>query len=273
MKIKRRTYVLWKKILTRLSIILAVIVLFYIYFGTGLLTIDTYVIKGAPDVYVGSLDAGMRNLADQKIYKVLPGNRIISYHNSDIRALIMDTLPNTSHISMRPTGLHTLTVELQSYVPLFSISDTYAIARDGTIYKEIAPLADYPRLTIASSTQVSPDMLSTISTFADNITSVLFPVKFIQIDEYSDIRFYSGDMRTSVAIASGNDPKKTWSNILSAIDTDPLKKQLDAKVQQLEYLDARFGNKVFYKFTNGAVPAIIPPHDQATTITASTTSR
>lgn len=264
MRRRRRTYVLWKRILVKFLVLFVSIGIVVVYFHTGVFTIRNYSIHGVPEAYLSDLEKGIQNLSEQKLYKVLPGNRVVSYHDGDIRALIMDTLPNTSTLSIRPSGLHTLSITLRSYTPLFSIDDRYAISREGVIYKEIVPMQDYVRLRIASTTYVTTDMLASISTLSGNISSVLFPVKFIAVDEYNDVRFYDATKKMFVIVAASNNGEKTWSNILSAIDTDPLKKKLEAQSEHLEYIDARFGNKVFYKFTNGSVPAIIPPHDKDT---------
>lgn len=255
---RRRTLILWKRLLTRFAILLFIFGIFYVYFFTGFFTLQRYDLTGIPDGYVLDLKKNMAQLAEQKIYYILPGNRAISYHDSAIRALIMDTLPNTKDISIHSTGLHSLAVKVQSYTPIFSVGKGYAISDDATVYKEIIPLDQYAELQIASTTAVTPSTLRAISTLSQKISAVLFKIGFISIDEYGDIKFYNESKSSYVAIASASDETKVWSNILSAIDTDPLKKSLAANVSGLEYIDARFGNKIFYKFTNGAKPVIIP---------------
>jgi hypothetical protein len=255
---RKRTFLLWKKILTRACVLALIIGAFYVYFRTGFFTLQDYQIEGAPESYVEGLKKNMSELADQRLFKVLPGNRSISYHDDAIRDVIMDTLPNTSDISIYPSGLHTLTIKLKSHTPLFSVSDEYAISSDATVYKEIVPLSDFPRLEIASTTSVAPRTLLAISKLSEKIEAILFKVKTVSIDEYGDIKLYNEGKVSYVAIASGTDESKVWSNLLSAIDTDPLKKNLETNLNRLEYIDVRFGNKVFYKFTNGSKPAIIP---------------
>lgn len=261
---RKKTYLLWKRILKRLGITALLVIIFYTYFYSGFFTLHTYKIIGAPEGYESELTQHIQEISNQKIYKILPGNRSISYHDSAIRELIMDTLPNTKDISIRSTGLHTLSIKLQSYTPVFSVGDGYAISEDATIYKEISPLADYSKLQIASTTQVQPATLKAVSLLSQKIGDVLFKVGFVSIDEYGDIRFYNKNKQSYVIIASDSDEGRVWSNILSAIDTNPLKKSLASNPTTLEYIDARFGNKVFYKFTNGAKPVIIPDTNDST---------
>lgn len=266
---RKRTYILWKRILTRVLILCCVVGVLFIYFRTGVFTIHSYVLNGVPEGYIDEITHGAELIAEQRLYKTLPANRTLSYHDDDLRALITDTLPNTSDITIRPSGLHSLSISLKAYTPLFSVSDTHAISHDGTIYREIIPLDTFPRITIATTTEVTAPTLARIATFVKNVDSVLYPVRFIDIDEYNDIRLYDDTKKTYVLASLGNDLTKVWSNILSAIDTDPLKKKINTKTEHLEYIDARFGNKVFYKFTNTEAPVIIPPHD--TTDMATTT--
>lgn len=266
---KRRTYVLWKKILTRVGIFAIIVGGFYVYFRTGAFTIHEYKIVGAPESYQEELERNMFLIGENRLYAIFPGNRVISYHDDEIRTLIMETLPNTSNISIRAGGLHTVIVRIKSHTALFSISDTHAISKDGTIYKEIVPVNDLPRLSIATSTAVSPTTLQSVAMLVQDIDTVLFPVRYIAIDEHNDVRLYDSDKSSFVVISGTADMKKVWSNIVSAVDTDPLKTKLTTSKEKLEYIDTRFGNKVFYKFTNTVTPAIIPPHD--TTDLATTT--
>lgn len=268
---KRRTLVLWKRLLLRLFIALAILSFLWVYFFTGTFTIKDYRIVGAPEGYAENLKTEIAYASEHKLFFVLPSNRVISYHDDEIRSAIMDLLPNTRTISIRPSRLHELTIKLTQHHPVFSISDTHAISSEGTIYKEIVPLDDFVKLEIASTTKVSKRDLQNLSEFSRRIGTVLFPVTTISIDEYDDVRFFGANKRNSVIMTSQATIDTTWSNILSAIDTEPLKSKLEKDLPDLAYIDTRFGNKIFYKFTNGDMPAIIAPHEGTATSTATTT--
>lgn len=264
---KKGRRILWKRLITWLLSVTLSIGFLYIYFGTGAFTIRFYEIEGAPEEYVENLQNDMNLLAEQKLFYTLPGNRIISFHDDEIRTLIEETLTNTKKIRIYPKGFHTLHVSIQSYTPLFSVSDTHAITADGVVYKEIFPLDEYPRLHVGSSTEVTRKTFLSLSKLVESLSSVLFPIEYIDIDDYDDIRLYDKDRKSAVILSSSADMNKIWSTILSAIDTDPLKGKLAKEISRLEYIDTRFGNKVFYKFTNGAAPAIIPNINDSTTAT------
>jgi hypothetical protein len=264
---KKRRRILWVRLITWLATMVSSIAFLYVYFGTGVFTIRTYEIEGAPPQYVEELRNGFDILAEQKLFYSLPGNRIISFHDEDIRTLIQETLTNTKDITIYPKGLHTLYIKIESYVPLFAVSDTHAITEDSVVYKEIIPLTEYPRLEVASTTVVTKERFNSLAKLVKNLSAVIFPIRYIVIDQYDDVRLYDERHRSAVILALSSDTGKVWSNLLSAIDTEPLKTKLAAEGSKLDYLDTRFGNKVFYKFTNGDAPAIIPSENATSTAT------
>lgn len=265
---RRATYIRLKRTLTTLLTVTLLSLAFYTYFHTGTFTIRDYDFVGVPEEYVEHLEQQVGYLAEQKLFYILPGNRIISFHDDEMRTAIMEVLPNTKKIRIYPSGLHTLTIKLTQHTPLFSVSDTHAISSEGVVYKEITPLWDYPRLEIASTTEVEPKTLERLANLSDKISTVIYPVRYVVIDEHNDVRLYNEEKTTAIITTSKADMSKVWSNVLSAIDTEPLKGKLSSKSETLEYLDTRFGNKVFYRFTKSVAPAIIPAHGTTTSQTA-----
>lgn len=244
--------------------------IFYVYFQTGFLTIRTYKIIGVEDKYQKVLINRFNLVGNQKLYKFLPGNRVISYHLNDIKSIVKEVLPNTSSVSAIPVGLHSLEISVNSYSPLFKVGDNQAITKDGVIYTEIHDVTFFPALTYASSSVVNAQILSQISDILPKVTAALFKVQSINIDDNSDIYLTNTISSSTIRVPSSASMEKIWSNLVSAIDTEPLKSKLEKEKNHLEYLDTRFGNKVFYKFTNATSTAIIPSHDTTTTISTST---
>lgn len=247
----KKARILLIRILTRLAIAIVVVTAVSIYFWTGVFTIHTYALVGVDESYQESILRELENIGEKKIYGILPGNRSITPHRNEIKNLINETMPNTSSIKMYASSLHVLTVEVTSYVPLFSVSDSHAITREGIMYREIHSLNQVPRITIATSTTVSPLTLQALEKLIPQIDTVLYPVRYITIDEYNDIRIYDETRKHTLIFSSSSDILRMWSTVVSAVDTDPLKSSLATEKNRLVYIDARFGNKVFYKFTNG----------------------
>lgn len=254
---KKRARLLLVRILIRLGVLSSFFVLLYIYFFSGLFTIHTYELIGIEDKYKEEITQSLHTIAETTMYGFLPGNRSITPQRKEIKNLINETLPTTASIKIYASSLHTLTIAITSYEPLFAVSSTHAITRDGVIYKEVDSIEGLPIITIATTTQVSPKVLASLSKLVPQINIVLYPVKYIDIDEYNDIRLYDPSKKHTLTLSSFGDMEIVWSTVVSALDTDPLKSMLVTKKSALEYIDARFGNKVFYKFTDASSNGIL----------------
>jgi hypothetical protein len=110
------------------------------------------------------------------------------------------------------------------------------------------------------------------------MSAIIFPVENILVERTGDISCMDKDEKSKIIFLKENDYKKVWSTLVSAIDTDPLKTKLATDKDNLEYLDVRYGNKVFYRFSdmafqNGTVTGILGNHATTTqVVTSSTTS-
>lgn len=285
MRIKRSTFDLWKK---RLVVFFGVTIfasIVYVLFVTPLFSITAFELVGVPDQYKDTIVSNLKDVTNVKIIKILPGNRIFSYRGMKLKQAVVAVLPNTSSVSIAPRGLHTLKVTVSSYEPFLKIDDTHAVTKEGVIYTELNDIHSLVTLTLSTSSirtetdndgitvvgvdGINRDRLASISSLISKINSILFTITRIDIDSLGDISLYDERGMSRVMFAFTQDTDKVWSNLVSAVDTDPLKAKLSTNKDNLEYLDARFGNKVFYKFTNDTKTAIIQSH--ATTTEATTT--
>jgi hypothetical protein len=284
MKIKRSTLTRVRKALVIILAIFSVSGAGYLYFGTYLFTITTYDIRGVEDIYKSAVESALREESNRPLFHIAKHDKIMSWSASALRARIVTILPNVKSITIYPRGTHTLRVVVESHNPLYRISDVQAITEEGVVYTEIHPIDSLPLLVIASSTtydvvhagvthtyirEVNKEFLQGMISLTKKIESVLFPIQRIELDTYDDITLvnaYGGVIK----ITKRAQVDKVWESILSAIDTDPLKSKITDNVSALEYIDARFPNKVFYKFkgdsfTNKGGNAIIPTYDATTT--------
>lgn len=286
---RKRTFVLWKKILTWAFGLIIVFGTFYIYFKTNLFTIYSYEVAGAPEDRKGEIENKIKELSDKPLYKIIPTNKILTHRGTQIKALVKELLPDTDEVAISVKPLHTLLIKITPYSPTFKLDNKRALTKDGYIYEEDRSLDNLPTIVIASSTvkleknnglteskllingATSTEILfDSIASIIPKINSVLFNVSKVEINPDGDI-VLSND-RSSVKLNSLVDMDKGWSNVISAIDTEPLKTLLDTKKAQLEYIDVRFGNKVFYKFTKGGAPAIISDTNNNANATSTSTT-
>jgi hypothetical protein len=158
-------------------------------------------------------------------------------------------LPNTKSVSISPTSLHTLRIKVESHAPIFKINEKEAITKEAIVYTEIEDISNLSTLSFTSTSTITPDLISKIIDIIPKVSASIFEIKSININEYNDI-YLQGNLnnKSSIILSETSDVKKVWSNLVSAIDTEPLKSKLIKQKDKLEYLDTRFGNKVFYKY-------------------------
>lgn len=268
MKIKRRTLVSAIRVTSIISVIVVLSGLFYGYFLTNFFTIRTYAISGVDESTREIINNELKQVATKKIYKIFPNDKIFTYSNALIVASVLKVVPEVSTITMRPVGLNTVKIDIVLLTPVMRVSDTQALTVDGIIFTTREDIRKYPLIIIASSTtatikrngivftklttdegeEVEP-FLNNISLMTAKISSVIFPVATIIVEPSGDVTVKNEKGNSKIMFLESMDPKKIWSTLVSAIDTEPLKSNLVTEKDQLEYLDVRYGNKVFYRFS------------------------
>lgn len=288
MKIKRRTLVVFKNWVVRLSIGTIIIGSWYMYFRTETFTINTYDVSGVDVASTAEVVTALEERAKHPAYKVIPRNKILTYGSQSVTDTVRGVIPETAEVRIHPVGFHTLKVTITTLVPLLRVSDTQALNEDGIIFSTRYDIRSYPRITIASSTTkvfkhnglqftqlVFSDgtdiklFLANSTALASKVSSVIFSVTSIALESDGDVTFFDERKMSKVMFLQDADMKKVWSALVSAIDTDPLKTKLETEKDRLLYLDIRFGNKVFYRFSdmsfqNGTVAGILESHATTT---------
>lgn len=296
MKIKRKTLARIIRDIVKLTIVSAIVALCYVYFATPLFTVTSYQITGVDEVSRANIDTQLHVLDTKKIYKVFPFNKIFTYSSNIITNTIRDSVPEMATVDIRPVGLHTIKITVTLLKPLFRASDTQALTEDGVMFTTRYDIHAYPRITIASSTTktfknsgvmftkvVLPDggdtkdFFTELSALTAKISDIIFPIESIFVETTGDVSCIDKEGKSKIIFLKENDYKKVWSTLVSAIDTDPLKTKLATDKDNLEYLDVRYGNKVFYRFSdmafqNISVTGILGNHATTTQNVTATTS-
>ncbi len=294
MKIKRRTLALLIRRSIQVASVSLVIGLYFFYFHTSFFTITSYEITGTDEESRMAINEKLQELRNQKMFVIFPLDKIFTYDEDLITKIIVDTIPETATVQTRPSGLHTVKVLVTQLKPMFRISNSEAVSADGFIFSTKYKITQYPKITIASSTVVvvkkggiifsqlqsgdidaNKNFLKDLSLIVAKVSSIIFPVAAVTIESTGDVLCFNASGTSKVIFLKDTDKKKVWSTLVSAIDTDPLKTKLEKNKEGLEYLDVRYGNKVFYRFNdmtfqNGSVNGILENH--ATTTQEATSS-
>ncbi len=115
--------------------------------------------------------------------------------------------------------------------------------------KNLILIKDYniPNLTLATSTSISSKDKEYIYTFIKRLDgNTKEKVISVYYDNYKDVylRIEKGEIRINTL----NDIDIVWNDYLSAIGDSKLSYKLKNERDNLDYLDLRFPNKLFYKF-------------------------
>lgn len=272
MKIKRRTIVVLIRSFKIIGAVATVSILLYVYFATQVFSVTTFSFSGINKEDTEKIEQAIHTELAKKVLFVFPANKVLTTPSSHIKNSIKKLLPNTDVVKVYPSGLHTLSVEVVPYTPVFRLLDGKAIDARGIVYTEQHDISPLP-LLVYSTTTSNPDalFLENISVFITKVNTMMFPVTRITIDDMGDVYFGQDSSSSTLMVRQDVDFKKAWSTLVSALDTSPLKTMMEKNKKNLEYIDLRFGNKVFYKFTNAVPVSIISSHNA--TSTSTTTSR
>ncbi len=296
MKIKRRALVRAMRRVAIASSILIFLALMYSYWYSDIFTIQSYQISGVDEESRKSIENELHALGAKKVYGIFPRNKIFTYSTDLITTGIINALPEAASVDIRPVGLHTIKIHVTLLTPLFRISDTEGLTSDGIIFSTKYNISIRPRITIDSYTtkvikknnltftqivlkdeMARPYFFTELNALVGKISSVVVSVDHVVIESTGDISLFTPGKDARIVFLKDSDFKKIWTTLVSAVDTDPLKLKLATAKNKLEYLDVRYGNKVFYRFNDMAfqkdsATAILRNHATTTHTTSGSSS-
>ena len=95
--------------------------------------------------------------------------------------------------------------------------------------------------------------------------------KSSEIAENGDMKIYLKNTNQDsgyLFVNTNDDPSFVWITFVSAIAGEPLKSSLTNNLKNLDYIDLRFKNKVFYKFENKSISTNNTDNNSSTTSTS-----
>ncbi|MEK7588895.1 MAG: hypothetical protein AAB438_03700 [Patescibacteria group bacterium] len=100
---------------------------------------------------------------------------------------------------------------------------------------------------------LSPEHFENLTFFRDAVLKIGLKPYAFNIKEDGDIELYLQSSFTppnapKIVFKSTSDIVKVVENLQSAVSIEPLKTNLKEKYTNLNYIDLRFGNKIYYKF-------------------------
>ncbi len=227
-----------------------------------------------PGLQIREIDVTGANVTDPQdvsvfLHSQIEGNALYFFPRSSMLLVPTATLgkrvqaqfPRFASVDVRRIGLNGLLVTVTehegTYLWCQSQEECFFMTNDGIVFAQ-APFFSgdaYERIFYGERGELPfsplPDHFrALIDTMRERLPSI-----GIVPDEYSfesehrvDIVFSHRGVEARLMIDPTNDIEQTVEDLATALATDPLKTQFNDKNKVLEYLDARFANKVVFKF-------------------------
>ena len=198
----------------------------------------------------------------------IPKANILLYPENKIKELLSNDFKRLKDINLSIKDNQTLLLNLTERMPLYTwcgnnIDTTasaeqkcYFLDKDGYIYDEAPYFSGdvyfkfYGKADIG--TYFYKDVFTQLAYLKDTMTTMgLKPVSMF-VDDLGDAKVFlasSATVEPYIAFKIDSDFQNVAENLETALSTEPLLSNFKNKYASLEYIDLRFGNKVYYKFS------------------------
>ena len=220
--------------------------------------IDEVAIEGAEGTSAAEIEHTIREELRTKLFAVIPRNNVLLYSDEAITAAVVAAFPNLSQVDLKLRNLHALhlKVEERNAFALWCKEDNgencFLLDENGFIYEQ-APVYSgtaYVRFygplqkgEIVGNAFLGKDEFRALLQFIEALKAESHIAEVVRIDEHRDVR---------VTCAGGYDILFTRDQkpeeILLRIQAAEGSRVLEGKkLEDLQYLDLRFGNRLYYK--------------------------
>jgi hypothetical protein len=213
-----------------------------------------------------------------------PKTNVLIYPEMDIKNSLLEKFPRLASVDLDATDRKTLFINVSereakymwcgekmplsvNVESLRTEEKCYFMDEEGYIFDEAPYFSgevyfkfyggggdENPEGASPAGSHFAPGNFKQLETFKDVLAGMgLKPVVMHILDE-EDVEIYlarSGlGMGPKIIFRSSADLKNTAENLQAALTTDPLMSGFKNKYAKLEYIDIRFGNKVYFKFND-----------------------
>lgn len=225
------------------------------------------------------LDADMlktevRNHLSGNYVWLFPKTNILFYPQKAIKNILQDKFKTISAINLSITDTQNLAVSLTERVPKYtwcghvtkllnsnSNQKCYFLDSEGYIFDEAPYFSPGVYLKFYGDVNVNlenppgvyflKDKFAQIITFKNRLTEFGINVNSFWLNNLGDAYFFLStkeELGPKIIFKLDSDLEKVAENLHTALNTEPLKTKFKTKFSALEYIDLRFGNKVYDKF-------------------------
>lgn len=209
-------------------------------------------------------------ILDGNYYFIFPKNNFLFYPKSDLKVSIETAFPKVEYATVELNSMQSITINIKEREPAFVwcvledvcrfldkkgiiFSDDVGISKDvflkidasdKTVDLGEQALAEEEVFVLSSLMKVLPEVLNaSVLSGSNPIDIKILPEGDYQIH----LKEKDKDNHWSLLINFRGDLSKLLDNLVSVITSDVFKEE-STDVGNLDYIDLRFGRKVFYKF-------------------------
>jgi hypothetical protein len=235
---------LWYKIL---SIIILIVVLVFLYWFTygALWKINNIEIVGAKHTDIEVLKTDIYNMSEKKKFLIVPNNHILFLSKKKVINHVLENYPSVENVEIKKTKDRDVIITIKDRMPMGVWCDENCFFFDdqGILFKKSFNYtgAVFTRWgTMSSSTLRFYDKVLCLDSCIDKTF-----VSFLSQNKIKEVSMDGVDLRMFTEygfyIKALNNASTTMRNIAL------FKKEYVGDLKALEYVDVRFGDKIFYK--------------------------
>lgn len=268
-----------KKILIRKIVIFAVIFLLLI---SGLsyisqikrLNINEVKIEGNKIIDTEKVVEEVNKITAGKYIWLFPKTNILLYPKSKIKRELSNKFKRFSDITLGIENSQALKISVAERTPEYtwcgaippygaSPEICYFLDKEGYIFDE-APYfsgevyfkfygVPEPNTENPAGSYVAKGYFDKLILFKNTLTEINLKPAVMYIQEGEDVKIFLSKDKTSstateIIFKKDSDYQKIAENLKAALDTEPLLSKVKTSYSSINYIDLRFGNKVYYKF-------------------------
>ncbi|MEN9852684.1 MAG: hypothetical protein RI996_627 [Candidatus Parcubacteria bacterium] len=278
---KKRTQKNKKKFIFLIVVCVLLVVVYIVAMRSAFFRIETIEVQGVPNTYAELIKKDTQAYLDTYILGILPKNNIFLFSPKEAERSILQKNSYVESIEYKRKGLHELIVEAQLRTPRFVVlhnkystepiafvdnqgrifSTAYTDTSTSTIplYESIDHTSDHTSSTTTASlpinfaekigTTLDTQYISNLVFYIDEISKRNFKVHGVVVKPLQDVDILITPEGGAIRLSLVSEREKVLSTFVAAKKAEPLRAYLANNISQMQYIDLRYGNKVFYKFT------------------------
>lgn len=267
---RKRRKVLWIKAGIVASVIIVVLIVLGFISRIEKLNISEIKIEGNKVVDTEAIQAIAQEHIAGKYIWLIPKSNFLFYPKDAIKASLADQFKRLKSIEIEFSGAKTLSIVVSEREPKFTWcgeelpqtearageAHCYFVDESGYVFDEAPYFSGdvyfrfYGALT---DSNFFPENFSKLVLFKDALVAFNMRPTSLYLKPDGDMEIYLSSSKLppyapKVIFKKDFDLEKTGENLKAAMDTEPLHSDFRLKYSSLEYIDLRFGNKVYFKF-------------------------